>query len=227
MLLRAGRYGPYVQLGEAGGDRKEKPKTASLFKSMDPETLTLEDALKLLSLPREVGVAEDGEVVLALNGRYGPYMKKGKENRSLETEGQIFTITLPEALEIFKQPKRGRGRKAAPPLKELGTDPVSEKPIVLKEGRFGPYVTDGETNASLRTGDTVESVTHDRAVELLQLRRERQKNKPKKRRATKKRASKKSTKKKSTKKAAKKATKKKATKKKTAKKKTAKKKKRR
>ena len=213
VLLRAGRYGPYVQLGEAGGDRKEKPKTASLFKSMDPETLTLEDALKLLSLPREVGVAEDGEVVLALNGRYGPYMKKGKENRSLETEGQIFTITLPEALEIFKQPKRGRGRKAAPPLKELGTDPVSEKPIVLKEGRFGPYVTDGETNASLRTGDTVESVTHDRAVELLQLRRERQKNKPKKRRATKKRASKKSTKKKSTKKAAKKATKKKSTKK--------------
>jgi DNA topoisomerase-1 len=168
IALRAGRYGPYVT-EVVDGD--EKPRTASLFKTMTPESVTLEDALRLLTLPRALGESE-GEEVVAANGRYGPYVKKGKESRSLEDEEQLFTITLDEALAKLAEPKpRGR-RAAAPPLKELGDDPVSGKPIVLKEGRFGPYVTDGETNASLRAADTIESITPERAVELIQLRRE-------------------------------------------------------
>jgi DNA topoisomerase-1 len=139
---------------------------------MTPETVTLDDALKLLSLPRTLGEA-GGEEVVAANGRYGPYVKQGKESRSLESEEQLFTVTLDEALALLAQPKT-RGRAAAkPPLKELGNDPVSEKPVVVKEGRFGPYVTDGDTNASLRAADSVESVTLERAAELLQARRER------------------------------------------------------
>jgi DNA topoisomerase-1 len=181
IALRSGRYGPYVTEVVEGDD---KPRTASLFKSMTPETVTLEDALRLLTLPRVVGEV-DGEEVLAANGRYGPYVKRAKESRSLETEEQLFTITLDEALAKLAEP-RARGRQAAPPLKELGDDPVSGKPIVLKEGRFGPYVTDGETNASLRAGDSVESITPDRAAELIQDRRERGPAKPVKKRTSKK-----------------------------------------
>jgi DNA topoisomerase-1 len=171
IVVRSGRYGPYVtEVVEDG----EKPRTASLFSSMSPETVTLEDAVRLLTLPRTVGVGEDGEEIVASNGRYGPYIKKGKETRSLEAEDQLFTVTVPEALALLAQPKQGGRRAAAkPPLKELGADATSGKPIVLKEGRFGPYVTDGETNASLRAGDTVDSITPERAQELLAERRAR------------------------------------------------------
>jgi DNA topoisomerase-1 len=154
-------------------DAKEKPRTASLFKSMSLDTVTLEQALELLSLPRVIGVS-DGEEVTARNGRYGPYVQKGKESRSLETEEQIFTISLDDALALLAQPRQRRGqRQAAAPLKEVGADPVSGKPIVVKSGRFGPYVTDGETNASLRSGDDPEGITLDRAIELLADRRAR------------------------------------------------------
>jgi DNA topoisomerase I len=169
IALRAGRYGPYVTEVLEGD---EKPRTASLFTSMSPETVTLEDALRLLTLPRTLGES-DGEEVVATNGRYGPYVKKGKESRSLDTEEQLFAITLDEALAKLAEPKQRGRRAAAPPLKELGDDPVSGKPVVLKEGRFGPYVTDGETNASLRAGDSIDVITPERAAELLQARRER------------------------------------------------------
>jgi DNA topoisomerase I len=171
LVAKTGRYGPYVTevLPE---DSKEKPRTASLFKTMSLDTVTLEDALRLMQLPRVVGVAEDGEEVVARNGRYGPFVQKGKESRSLESEEQLLTISLPEALTVLAQPRQRRGQRAATkPLRELGTDPVGGKEIVLKEGRFGPYVTDGETNASLRKGDDPETVTLDRAVELLTERR--------------------------------------------------------
>jgi len=171
IVVRTGRYGPYVTEVLPEGD-DSKPRTASLFKSMSPESVTLEDALRLLSLPRTLGES-NGEEVVAANGRYGPYVKQGKESRSLTDEEQLFSISLDEALALLAQPKQ-RGRAAAkPPLKELGNDPASGKPVVVKEGRFGPYVTDGETNASLRAGDTVEGVTLERAAELLQARRER------------------------------------------------------
>jgi DNA topoisomerase-1 len=138
---------------------------------MSPETVSLDDAVRLLTLPLTLGES-DGEEVVAANGRYGPYVKRGKESRSLETEEQLFTVTLDEALALLAQPKARGRRAAAPPLKELGDDPVSGKPIVLKEGRFGPYVTDGESNASLRASDSVEEITPARAAELLQNRRE-------------------------------------------------------
>jgi DNA topoisomerase-1 len=169
VVVKAGRYGPFVT-ELVDGD--EKPRTASLFKTMSPETITLEDALRLLTLPRTLGESE-GEEVVAANGRYGPYVKKGKESRSLDGEEELFTITLEDALAKLAQPKQRGRRAAAPPLKELGDDPASGKPVVLKEGRFGPYVTDGETNASLRAGDSPESITPERAYELLQARRER------------------------------------------------------
>jgi DNA topoisomerase-1 len=215
VIARAGRFGPYVQLGEASADRKEKPKTGSLFKSMSLETITLGEAQKLLSLPRQVGVDGDEEV-LALNGRYGPYIQRGKETRSLETEDQIFTIDLEKAKALLAQPKvRGRGNRApVAPLKTLGNDPVSGGPIVVKEGRFGPYVTDGETNASLRKGDTIEEITTERAAELLRDRRERGPVKKKGRGAKKAAPKKKAAAKKATKTTAKKAsTKKTSTKK--------------
>jgi len=172
IVARTGRYGPYVtEVLEDGS--KEKPRTASLFKSMSLDTITLDEALQLLSLPRVIGESE-GEEVTARNGRYGPYVQKGKESRSLESEEQIFTISLEDALALLAQPRRRRGqRQAAGPLKEVGVDPVSGKPIVVKSGRFGPYVTDGETNASLRAGDDPEAVTLDRAIELLADRRAR------------------------------------------------------
>ena len=169
IVVKNGRYGPFVtEIVDDGA----KPRTASLFKSMSPETISLEQALPLLALPRTVGAAEDGEEVVASNGRYGPFVKKGKETRSLESEEQLLTITLEEALRLIAQPKQGGRRGAAKaPLKELGDDPDSGKPIVLKEGRFGPYVTDGETNASLRAGDSVDALTPERALELLAERR--------------------------------------------------------
>ncbi|MGW2567636.1 type I DNA topoisomerase [Streptomyces sp. NPDC001537] len=172
IIARDGRYGPYVTevLPEGTpktGKNAVKPRTASLFKSMSLDTVTLEDALKLMSLPRVVGTDAEGQEITAQNGRYGPYLKKGTDSRSLQSEEQLFTITLEEALQIYSQPKQ-RGRAAAkPPLKELGTDPVSEKPVVVKDGRFGPYVTDGETNATLRSGDSVEEITPERGFELL------------------------------------------------------------
>ncbi len=172
IVARTGRYGPYVTEVLPEG-AKEKPRTASLFKTMSPDTIGLDDALRLLQIPRVVGVDEDGEEVVARNGRYGPYVQKGKESRSLESEEQLFTIDLPGALALLAQPRQRRGqqRAATKPLRELGTDPVGGQEIVLKEGRFGPYVTDGETNASLRKGDDPETVTLDRAVELLAERR--------------------------------------------------------
>ncbi|MEU7702349.1 type I DNA topoisomerase [Streptomyces sp. NPDC039028] len=172
IVAKDGRYGPYVTeiLPEGTpktGKNAVKPRTASLFKSMSLDTVTLEDALRLMSLPRVVGTDAEGVEITAQNGRYGPYLKKGTDSRSLTEEAQLFTITLDEALAIYAQPKQ-RGRAAAkPPLKELGTDPVSEKPVVVKDGRFGPYVTDGETNATLRTGDSVEEITPERGYELL------------------------------------------------------------
>jgi DNA topoisomerase-1 len=170
IVARVGRYGPYVTEVLAEG-AEGKPRTASLFASMSTETVTLDDALRLLTLPRVLGEL-DGEEVTAQNGRYGPYVKRGSESRSLETEEQLFTVTLEEAKALLAQPPRRRGRGAARgPLKELGDDPSSGKKIVVKDGRFGPYVTDGETNASLRKGDTVEGVTTERAVELLAERR--------------------------------------------------------
>ncbi|WP_310405518.1 type I DNA topoisomerase [Nocardia kruczakiae] len=185
IVAKEGRFGPYVteilpepeaDLDAKKGAKKAaapKPRTGSLLKSMDLSTITLEDALKLLSLPRVVGKdPESGDEITAQNGRYGPYLKKGTDSRSLATEDQIFTVTLDEALKIYAEPKR-RGRQAASaaPLREMGNDSATGKPMVIKDGRFGPYVTDGETNASLRKGDEVESITDERASELLADRR--------------------------------------------------------
>jgi DNA topoisomerase-1 len=170
VVVRVGRYGPYVTetLPEAA---EGKPRTASLFASMSPETVTLEDAERLLTLPRALE-GSDGQEIVVANGRYGPYVKRGSETRSLESEEQLLTITAAEAEEVLAQPKQRRGRGAPkPPLRELGSDPGSGKPLVVKEGRFGPYVTDGETNASLRRGDDVERLTLERALELLAERR--------------------------------------------------------
>jgi DNA topoisomerase-1 len=167
LVAKDGRYGPYVTeiLPE---DSKAKPRTASLFQSMSLDTVSLDDALMLLTLPRILGVV-DGDEVVASNGRYGPYVKKGAETRSIESEDQLLTITLEQALEVLAQPKQ-RGRRSGPaagPLRELGVDPATEKPVVVRDGRFGPYVTDGETNATLRKGDDVEAITLERAAELL------------------------------------------------------------
>jgi DNA topoisomerase-1 len=173
IVAKAGRFGPYVTEQPRDGDPDGmKPRSASLLKSMDLDSVTLDDALKLLTLPRTLGEL-DGEPVTAQNGRYGPYVKKGTDSRSLENEEQLFTVTLEEAEKLFAQPKtRGRRTAAAtPPLRELGEDPGSGKPMVIKDGRWGPYVTDGETNASLRKGDEVESITVQRAAELLAERR--------------------------------------------------------
>jgi DNA topoisomerase I len=171
LVAKAGRFGPYVTEQLDSGTR-EKPRTASLLKSMALDTVTLNDALQLLSLPRMLGEL-DGEQVTVQNGRYGPYVKRGSDSRSLESEDRLFTITLAEAKELLDQPKaRGRGaRAAAPPLRELGEDPGTGRQMVVKDGRFGPYVTDGETNASLRKGDEVASLTVQRASELLAERR--------------------------------------------------------
>ncbi|HEX3705489.1 MAG TPA: type I DNA topoisomerase [Mycobacteriales bacterium] len=169
ILVRTGRYGPYVTTQPLDGG---EIRTASLFKDMDVESVTLEDAIRLLSLPRSLGAdPANGEEITAQNGRYGPYVKRGTDSRSIESEAALFTVTLDEALALLAQPKlRGR-QAAAAPLRELGNDPSSGKPMVVREGRFGPYVTDGETNASLRKGDGIESLTAERGAELLAERR--------------------------------------------------------
>lgn len=214
IVAKNGRFGPYVteiipdepapaaesSTGKEAGAKKTtkkaaakkiKPRTASIFKSMQLETVTLEDALRLLSLPRVVGKdPESGDDITAQNGRYGPYLKKGTDSRSLTTEEEIFEITLEQALEIYAQPKRGRGGRASAALRELGEDPTSGKPIVVKDGRFGPYVTDGEFNATLRKDDAVESVTLERAAELIA---EKRAKGPAKKRTAKKTTAKKST----------------------------------
>jgi DNA topoisomerase-1 len=210
IVAKDGRFGPYVTEvlpqppddGDGDGAAKKakkptgpKPRTGSLLQSMDLETVNLEDALRLLSLPRVVGVdPATSEEITAQNGRYGPYLKRGTDSRSLTTEEQMFTITLDEALKIYSEPKR-RGRQAAslPPLREVGTDPATGKPMVIKDGRFGPYVTDGETNASLRKGDDVVSLTDERAAELLADRRARGPVKRTARKTPRKAAAKKST----------------------------------
>ncbi|WP_085529189.1 type I DNA topoisomerase [Kocuria massiliensis] len=190
ILAKDGRFGPYVtevvpeiteeELANQPVEyykngkpkppkkpKKEKPRTASLFKSMSLQEVTLDEALQLLSLPRVVGQDAEGVEITAQNGRYGPYLKKGTDSRSLTSESQIFSITQEEALEIYAQPKQ-RGRAAAkPPLAELGKDPSNDKPIVIKDGRFGPYITDGETNVTVPRSETLESMTFTRAVELL------------------------------------------------------------
>jgi DNA topoisomerase I len=172
VVAKNGRFGPYVtEVLPEDAPKSAKPRTGSLFKSMTLDTVSLEDAVKLLSLPRVVGVAEDGEEITAQNGRYGPYLKKGTDSRSLTAEDQLLTITLDEALKIYAQPKQRGRAAAAAPLKELGNDPVSGQPVVVKAGRFGEYVTDGEYNATLRKEDTVESITIERAAELLEERR--------------------------------------------------------
>jgi DNA topoisomerase-1 len=216
IVAKAGRYGPYVTevlpedaADAAGGSKargkaKAKPRTASLFKDMDLASLDLETALQLLSLPRVVGADAEGVEITAQNGRYGPYLKRGTDSRSLSSEQQLFDITLEEALAIYAQPKQ-RGRAATAPLKELGDDPVSGRPMVVKDGRFGPYVTDGETNATLRKDDEPESITPERGAELLAEKRAKGPT-------TRKRVAKKTTKKTATKKtAAKKTAAKKAT----------------
>lgn len=183
IVARNGRYGPYVteilpepeidtSLSAAAQKRAlaaaPKPRTASLFKSMSLQSVTLDDALMLLSLPRVVGVdPESGTEITAQNGRYGPYLKKGTDSRTLASEEALFTTTLEEALAIYAQPKRGRGATAAPPLRELGDDPTSEKPITVKDGRFGAYVTDGVTNRTLPRDLTPETITREQAIELL------------------------------------------------------------
>ncbi|MFC8847736.1 MULTISPECIES: type I DNA topoisomerase [unclassified Micromonospora] len=158
ILLKSGRFGPYV----ASGERK-----SSLLRTQTPDSLTLAEALKLLSLPRLIGVAPDGVEVFANNGRYGPYVKQGDEFRSLDSEDKMFTVTLDEALALLAAPKTRQRRATAPPLREMGVDPLTEKPLVIKDGRFGPYVTDGEFNASLRRGQTPEELTVQEASEML------------------------------------------------------------
>ncbi len=202
VVARNGRYGPYVteQLPD-DAPKSARPRTGSLFASMSLETVSLDDAVMLLSLPRVVGTDAEGVEITAQNGRYGPYLKKGTDSRSLQSEEQLLAITADEALAIYAQPKQRGRAAAAPPLKELGPDPVSGAPVVVKSGRFGDYVTDGEYNATLRKEDTVEAITLERAAELLAERRAKGPAKKASKRGAKK-TTKKTAKKKSTKKAA-------------------------
>jgi DNA topoisomerase-1 len=187
VVAKSGRFGPYiteifpeepVELNDKGEPKKKrkkkdapKPKTASLLSTMNLDTITLDDALQLLSLPRVLGTNSAGDDITVQNGRYGPYLKAGPDSRTLTSEDQLFAITLDEALEIYSKPKERRRGVAKPPLKELGVDPGSEKQVIIKDGRFGMYVTDGETNATLRRGDTLEAMTLERGLELLAGRR--------------------------------------------------------
>src|SRR5262245_32812549 len=208
VYVKSGRFGPYVQLGDAGTlPAGVRPKMGSLFKTMDPATIDLDTAVRLLSLPRTVGVdPASGEEIVALNGRYGPYVKRADDTRNLATEEDLFTVTVEDAVRLFAEPKRRGRAAAAAPLRELGPDPASGKPMVIKDGRYGPYVTDGDTNASLRErdGDTVEGLSPERAAELLQARRDAgpstrgRKRAPAKKAAAKKSAAKKSPAKKTT-----------------------------
>ena len=214
IVAKNGRFGPYVtEVLPEDAPKGAKPRTSSLFKSMTLDSITLQDAVKLLTLPRVVGEdPETGEEITAQNGRYGPYLKKGNDSRSIDSEEKLFTITLDEALKIFAEPKR-RGRQAADPGREIGTDPASGQTVTVKSGRFGPYVTDGEYNATLRQGDDPATITIERAAELLAERRAR---------GPAKKAAKKTAKKTTKKAAAKKSTAKKTTAKKTTKKATSK-----
>ena len=187
VIAKSGRFGPYitevfpaepVELDDKGEPKKKrkkkdapKPKTASLLSTMTLDTITIDDALKLLSLPRILGTNSAGEDITIQNGRYGPYLKAGLDSRTLTSEDQLFSLSLDEALEIYSKPKERRRGVAKPPLKELGKDPATEKEVIVKDGRFGMYVTDGETNATLRRGDTLEALTIERALELLAGRR--------------------------------------------------------
>jgi len=183
IIAKSGRFGPYVTevfpeepvVEGAKKKRKKaddpKPKTASLLSTMTLDTITYEDALQLLSLPRTLGTNAAGDEITVQNGRYGAYLKAGADSRTLTSEEQLFSITLEEALEIYSKPKERRRGVAKPPLKELGIDPTTQKPLIIKDGRFGMYVTDGETNATLRRGDTVEAMTIERGLELLAGRR--------------------------------------------------------
>jgi DNA topoisomerase-1 len=183
VIARSGRFGPYItevfpeEVSEDGKKPRKKkdaptPKTVSLLSTMTLDTITIDDALKLLSLPRSLGVdSETGEEITVQNGRYGPYLKRGTDSRTLTSEDELFSIGLEQAIDIYKQPKVRRRGVAKPPLKELGIDPETKKAIIIKDGRFGMYVTDGETNATLRRGDTVEAMTIERALELLAGRR--------------------------------------------------------
>jgi len=179
VFAKNGRFGPYVQWGSPDDlpPGLEKPRMSSLFSTMSLDQITLEDAKKLLQLPRSLGQdAADGKEIVANNGRYGPYVVKEKDFRSIDSEEQLLTITLEEASEIFALPKvfkrGGRNMAAKGPLREFGTDPVSERPVVAKDGRFGVYVTDGETNASIGKGDRIEEISPERAYELLAIRRD-------------------------------------------------------
>jgi DNA topoisomerase-1 len=187
VVAKSGRFGPYIteifpeepiELNDKGEVKKKrkkkdapKPKTASLLSTMNLDTITLDDALQLLSLPRILGTNSAGDEITVQNGRYGPYLKAGADSRTLTSEEQLFSINLDEALEIYSKPKERRRGVAKPPLKELGVDPGSEKQVIIKDGRFGMYVTDGETNATLRRGDTLEAMTLERGLELLAGRR--------------------------------------------------------
>ena len=192
VLARAGRYGPYVQLGDAE-EVKGKPKTVSLFKGMELDELGLDSALRLLSLPRVVGTDPEGREILALNGRYGPFLKRDEETRSLDEEAQIFEVSLDEALARFAEPPRRPGqRRTNTALRTLGESADTGKSVEVRDGRFGPYVTDGEVNASLRKGDEVERISLERAQELLAERRAKLADGPPKKSQTKKRGTKKS-----------------------------------
>jgi DNA topoisomerase-1 len=187
VMAKSGRFGPYiteilpeepVELKEDGTPKKKrkkadapKAKTASLLSTMNLDTITLDDALQLLSLPRTLGTNSSGDEITVQNGRYGPYLKAGVDSRTLTSEDQLFSITLDEALDIYSKPKERRRGVAKPPLKELGVDPGTEKAVIIKDGRFGMYVTDGDTNATLRRGDTLEAMTLERGLELLAGRR--------------------------------------------------------
>ncbi|MEY4985970.1 MAG: hypothetical protein RLZZ359_856 [Actinomycetota bacterium] len=171
ILFKDGRYGPYVMIDDP---KAAKPKTASLFKTMSPETLTFEDSIKLLSLPRVIGVDPESNVeITAQNGKFGPYLMKGKDSRSLQSEDQIFDLDLAGALEIFAQPKYGGRRTAATPLKEFGEDPASKLPVVAKTGQFGLYVTDGVINATVPKDENLDEMSPDQAFDLLAIRREK------------------------------------------------------
>jgi DNA topoisomerase I len=211
VFKKTGKYGPYVQWGtmDEPPTGLEKPKMVSLFKDMTIETTTFEDAERLLSLPRTVGFdPADGEIITAQNGRYGPYINKGKESRTLETEAEIFSVSIDQALAKLAEPRvYGRRGPAKPPLREFGVDPVSGKAVVAKDGKFGVYVTDGETNASLTRGDRLEYVTPERAFELLAIRRDAEPS-TKRKKAGKKAVAKKAAPAKAAKKPAKKAVKK-------------------
>jgi DNA topoisomerase I len=211
VFKKTGKYGPYVQWGtmDEPPTGLEKPKMVSLFKDMTIETTTFEDAERLLSLPRTVGFdPADGEIITAQNGRYGPYINKGKDSRTLETEAEIFSVSIDQALAKLAEPRvYGRRGPAKPPLREFGIDPVSGKAVVAKDGKFGVYVTDGETNASLTRGDRLEYVTPERAFELLAIRRDAEPS-TKRKKAAKKAVAKKAAPAKAAKKPAKKAVKK-------------------